>query len=91
MTLGQRELISTLSLPELGEVKWEAPKTVRTGFGRVGGPESSARDIWYWLALAGTLLLAAEWVLFGRKQQGGGVLRRFPFRGGGESERRIAS
>jgi len=91
VTLGQRELISTLSLPELGEVKWEAPKTVRTGFGRVGGPESSARDIWYWLALAGTLLLAAEWVLFGRKQQGGGVLRRFPFRGGGESERRIAS
>jgi len=64
--LGDRELVNSLSLPEIGEAKWEAPKTVRTGLSGVGGVASSARDIWQWLALAGGILLIVEWVFFGR-------------------------
>lgn len=66
VNLGDREVVNSLSLPEIGDSKWEAPKTARTGLAGVGGAASSARDIWQWLALAGALLLIAEWVLFGR-------------------------
>jgi hypothetical protein len=64
--MGSRELVYALSLPEVGETKWEPPKSVRTGLAGVGGAGAAARDIWQWLAVAGALLLIIEWLLFGR-------------------------
>jgi hypothetical protein len=63
--LGDRELVYSLSLPEVADSPWE-PKNVRSGFAGVGGPGLAARDIWYWLALAGALILALEYFLYGR-------------------------
>lgn len=64
VTLGDRELVYALSLPEVADSVWE-PKNVRSGFSGVGGPGSAARDIWYWLALLGAALLLAEYFLYG--------------------------
>lgn len=69
--LGDRELVYSQSLPQIGESRWEPPKSVRTGFAGVGGLEAAARDIWQWLALAAALLLIAEWAIFGRGAQSG--------------------
>lgn len=62
--LGDRELVYALSLPEVADSAWE-PKNVRSGFAGVGGVETSARDIWYWLAVIGAALLALEYILYG--------------------------
>ncbi len=67
--LGDRELVYSLTLPDVADSTWEPPKTVRTGFASAGGFETAARDIWQWLALAGALLLVAEWFFFGRNTQ----------------------
>ncbi len=90
LTVGDRELVSSLNLPEVGEIRWQPPKTLRTGYRGVGGPESSARDIWQWLAIAGALVLLAEFLLFGRKAPQPGILRTMPWNRGDE-ERRKAS
>ncbi len=60
-----RELVHSLTLPEVAEARWEPPKTIRTGLANAGGADSAARDIWQWLAVIGALLLLAEWLLFG--------------------------
>ena len=88
--MGSRELVYALSLPEMGETKWEVPKTIRTGLAGVGGVGSAARDIWQWLAIAGALLLVLEWILFGRAlpQHSGPAAVRFMER---DTPRRKAS
>jgi hypothetical protein len=63
---GDREYIYSLTLPELGETKWEPAASVRRGIPRSLPLSSTDHDIWPWLALAGGLGLLAEWFLFGR-------------------------
>jgi len=63
---GDREYIYSLTLPELGETKWEPPAGVRRGIPRSLPLPATAHDIWPWLALAGGAGLLAEWFLFGR-------------------------
>ncbi|MDX1982237.1 MAG: hypothetical protein SFV51_18335, partial [Bryobacteraceae bacterium] len=92
--IGNRELVYSLTLPEVADARWEAPKTVRTGFANAGGGFAAARDIWQWLAALGALVLLAEWLLFGRSspfQAGGGNLLRFPWSSPQEQPRRKAS
>ncbi|MBI4903183.1 MAG: VWA domain-containing protein [Acidobacteria bacterium] len=64
VTLGDRELVYALSLPEVADSAWE-PKNVRSGYTGAGGVSVAARDIWYWLALAGAVLLLIEFFLYG--------------------------
>ncbi|HUQ93744.1 MAG TPA: VWA domain-containing protein [Bryobacteraceae bacterium] len=66
VSLGDRELVYSLSLPEIADARWEPPQTVRSGYAGVGGLEAAARDIWQWLALAGAFMLILEWIFFGR-------------------------
>jgi len=77
---GDREYVYSLTLPELGETKWEPPAGVRRGVPRALPPSSVAQDVWPWLALAGGAGLLAEWFLFGRFRRGLGsrpvLLRR---------------
>lgn len=64
----ERESVLSLTLPGIGEYTWtppaDAPRTLpaRTWFGR------SAVDLWQWLALAGALGLAIEWLIYGRQR-----------------------
>ncbi|HEV3332559.1 MAG TPA: BatA and WFA domain-containing protein [Bryobacteraceae bacterium] len=69
---GDREYIYSLTLPELGETKWEPPAGVRRGIPRSLPLPSTAHDWWPWLALAGGLGLLAEWFLFGRFRRASG-------------------
>jgi hypothetical protein len=68
---GDRELVYSLTLPQPGDTVWrpsteEVRQGVKLGLpGRAPiGPTS--RDLWHWLALAGTAGLLADWILYGR-------------------------
>jgi hypothetical protein len=91
--LGNREMVYSLTLPDVADARWEAPKNVRTGVAGAGGAFAAARDIWQWLAAAGALLLLAEWLLFGRSSgfQEGARLLRFPWTSAEAQPRRKAS
>jgi hypothetical protein len=61
----QREQVFSLTLPEVGEVVWTPPSSVRKGLPRPGVAQY-AKDLWPWLAVLGALGLMLEWKLFGR-------------------------
>ena len=63
---GDREYVNSLTLPEVGETKWQPPADVRRGIPRALPLVPAAGDIWPWLALAGGAGLLAEWLLFAR-------------------------
>ncbi len=63
---GDREYLYSLNLPELWDTRWEPPADAAKGIPRFTRVASGAGDIWPWLAIAGGLLLAIEWLLYGR-------------------------
>ena len=63
---GDKEMVYSLSLPDVAEAKWTPPKGVKRGIPKFGAMEASSRDIWQILALLGALCLLAEWVIYGR-------------------------
>jgi hypothetical protein len=63
---GNRELVHSLTLPQLGDTLWEPPATAKTGVPRLAERVASATDLWQWLAIAGALGLLIEWSLYGR-------------------------
>ena len=67
---GDREYQYSLTLPELWDSKWEPPADVHQGVPRFQQILESSSDLWPWLAIAGGLGLAAEWLLYGRFRRG---------------------
>jgi hypothetical protein len=65
---GDRELVYSLTLPDVGESLWKAPAGVRKGIPRATGNGVSATDIWPWFAVFGALGLLLDWLLFGRSR-----------------------
>jgi hypothetical protein len=63
---GEQEMVYSLTVPEVGDTVWQVPASVRHGVPRRTPIENVARDIWYWLALAGAGCLLAEWLIYGR-------------------------
>ena len=63
---GEREFVYSLTVPEVGDVMWQIPTNVKRGVPRRTPIENIARDIWYWLALAGLGCLLAEWLIYGK-------------------------
>ena len=63
---GDRETIYSLSLPELGDTRWQAPSTARRGLPSFRENLRSSRDIWHVLAILGGAGLLIEWLLYGR-------------------------
>ncbi|MEO8025034.1 MAG: VWA domain-containing protein [Bryobacteraceae bacterium] len=61
-----RELVYSLTLPDVGETLWKAPSNVRRGIPKWTETAVSATDLWMWLAIAGGLGLLIDWFLFGR-------------------------
>ncbi|MBI3666223.1 MAG: VWA domain-containing protein [Acidobacteria bacterium] len=66
VTLPEQEVVYSLTLPELGDSQWSPPSGARRGIPPPAPAMPLNRDLWPWLALAGALGLAAEWMWFGR-------------------------
>ncbi|MBL8176451.1 MAG: VWA domain-containing protein [Bryobacterales bacterium] len=92
VSLGDRDVVYSMTVPEVGETRWEPPKSIPTGLAGVGGVESAARDVWQWLAILAALVLIAEWILFGMGAASSTATHRvFPFLKKAETPRRKAS
>jgi hypothetical protein len=72
---GDREYLYSLTLPQLGDTRWEPPADAAKGIPRASQVLDASTDIWPWLALAGLAGLLAEWILYGRFRR---VLRSRP-------------
>lgn len=66
--LRDRELLYSLSLPDLPEAVWKTPENVAKGIPRASISDTSVTEIWPWLAVLGALGLLADWILFGRNR-----------------------
>lgn len=67
VTMPERELVYALNLPEVGDARWTPPPGIKRGVPRPAGAAPLGRDLWPWLALAATLGLLADWILYGRE------------------------
>lgn len=65
---GSRELVYSLTLPDVAESLWRPPSAVHKGIPRASGNPVSATDIWPWFAVLGASGLLADWLLFGRSR-----------------------
>ncbi|MGH9659402.1 MAG: vWA domain-containing protein [Bryobacteraceae bacterium] len=67
---GDREIVYSLTLPELGEAKWNPPAGVKRGVPGLRETAGGAADLWPLLACLGGLGLLAEWIVFGSARRG---------------------
>ena len=65
---GGRELVYSLTLPDVAESLWRPPSTVRKGIPRATSNPVSTADIWPWFAALGVSGLLLDWLLFGRSR-----------------------
>jgi hypothetical protein len=63
---GNTERVFSLTLPEMGDVKWTPPVNVRHGIPAWNDSLRRNHDWWPWLALLGAGILIAEWLAYGR-------------------------
>ena len=63
---GDREYLYALTLPQLGDSKWEPAADIPKGIPRASQVSEGSTELWPWLAVAGAAGLFAEWLLFGR-------------------------
>ncbi len=63
---GDRDYLYSLTLPQLGDARWEPPADALHGIPHFAPVIDGSMDIWPWLALAGAGCLLAEWFLYGR-------------------------
>jgi hypothetical protein len=68
-----RKRVYSLTLPDVAQFVWKAPRQVAEGIPSQVIVSASAVDLWQWLALAAVVCLLLEWYLFGRRKR---VLRR---------------
>ncbi len=66
VTAGSREIVYSLNLPAVADGRWTPPPEAARALPGVVERTSQASDIWYWLALAGSLCLWFEWLRYGR-------------------------
>jgi len=66
--MGDRETVYSLTLPDVGEVPWRVPASVRKGVPRAIVADAAPRDLWPWLALLGGIGLLADWLVYGRSR-----------------------
>ena len=66
--MGDREMVYSLTLPDVGEVPWRVPASVHKGVPRPLLGDAAPRDLWPWLALLGGFGLLADWLLYGRSR-----------------------
>jgi hypothetical protein len=64
----ERERVLSLTLPGVGEFRWNPPSDVPQTLPAASWFGASAIDLWKWLAVAGAAGLYLEWLLFGRQR-----------------------
>ena len=65
---GDRETVYSLTLPDVGDVVWRPPSSVRRGIPRASAANIAPTDLWPWLAALGGLGLLIDWLLYGRSR-----------------------
>lgn len=65
---GDREYLYSLTLPQLGDSRWEPPADTHRGIPRFSEVVEQVSDAWPWLALAGAVGLLAEWLRYAPKR-----------------------
>jgi hypothetical protein len=65
---GDREVLYSLTLPDVAEATWKVPAKVRRGVPKASEQAASATELWPWLAALGALGLLIDWLLFGRSR-----------------------
>ena len=73
---GASEQVYSLTLPELWDAKWSPPSTVRHGIPAWTDSIRRTTTIWPFLAILGTVLLIAEWLLYGAASSRLHIVRR---------------
>ncbi len=76
--VGDREMVYSLTLPEVAESRWEPPRDASRGLPRPVSGFSPSRGLWPLLALLGAACFIAEWVLYGRRQPLGRAASSMP-------------
>lgn len=66
--MDDREMVYSLTLPDVGEAVWRVPASVHKGVPRALVADAAPRDLWPWLALLGGIGLLADWLLYGRSR-----------------------
>jgi hypothetical protein len=66
--MGDREMVYSQTLPDVGEAVWRVPASVHKGVPRAVLGDAAPRDLWPWLALLGGIGLLADWLLYGRSR-----------------------
>lgn len=66
--MGDREMVYSLTLPDVAEAVWQVPAGVRKGVPRAAPVDAAATDVWPWLAVLGGIGLLVDWLLFGRSR-----------------------
>ena len=66
--MGDREMVYSLTLPDVAEATWRPPSSVRRGIPRASVQRVAATGLWPWLAVLGGLGLLIDWLWFGRSR-----------------------
>jgi hypothetical protein len=66
--MGDRELVYSLTLPDVAEATWKPPANVRRGIPRAALDGALQTDLWPWLAVLGGIGLLLDWLMFGRSR-----------------------
>src|SRR5205085_6131401 len=66
--VGDREIVYSLTLPDVAEAAWRVPANVRKGIPRGVGSSIAAAEIWPWLTVLGGIGLFVDWLLYGRSR-----------------------
>jgi len=78
-----REMVYSLTLPDVAEAVWRVPASVRRGIPRMSAQSVAATELWPWLAVLGGLGLLLDWLLFGRSRafrlRPGSMVTRMPW------------
>lgn len=65
---GDREIVYSLTLPEVAASRWEPPRSAKRGIPAFAEAGVASRDVWQWLASLGGVILFIDWLLFGQSK-----------------------
>jgi hypothetical protein len=68
VVMGSRELVYSLTLPDVPESLWKPPAGVKRGIPKGVLDGVLQTDLWPWLAVLGGIGLLLDWLLFGRSR-----------------------
>jgi len=66
--MDDREMVYSLTLPDVGEAVWRVPAGISKGIPRAVVADAAPRNLWPWLALLGGMGLLIDWLLYGRSR-----------------------